>query len=71
MPLLVLRIQRTNLNQRLARQYQRIHLAYKNESEWLRTSGEPIEIMKMEIFKTISALKNIHERIKIKSETEC
>jgi hypothetical protein len=64
MPLLVLEIQRKNLEHRLARQYQRILIAVIDESSWLRCAGEPIELMKHEAHKTINALENVNDQIK-------
>jgi hypothetical protein len=64
MPLLVLQMQRANLQRRLGIQYQRIVMAKQDESAWLRTSGEPLEIMTHEIFKTLKALNEINERIR-------
>jgi hypothetical protein len=64
MPLLVLEMQRKNLEHRLARQYQRILIAVTDESSWLRCAGEPIELMKYEAHKTINALENVNDQIK-------
>lgn len=61
MPMLVLKMQRTNLQRRLTHQCKRLLIAQVDESAWLRTSFEPVDIMKSEILKTIKALRDIKQ----------